>query len=590
MNELKCLAYDRDLDFICITESNFSGDYTDAELDIPNYNIYRNDLNPSGGTCIYVHVRHTVQVLVNKSIRDFMGLTVFLDTGKLHLVCLYRSPSSNVEQDVLVRNELAKLPSTDTDRIILLGDFNLPDVCWVTGSVKGPDNTTDRKLINQQEYLDCIVANGFSWHITNEITRRRFVCGELQESTLDQILTSDPDIIDDIIFGPPLGRSDHLTLEIRLKLYDDASYLTSVKYNWSKCDTAKVVYMGQQTDWFYSGVFDNSVDAQSQELLNKILNIVDNSVPTIKLKTTKEGIPNKKAPWECSKLQHSRKAKDKAWHCFDTSPTHYNLMSAIEAQGKYETIERESKESYEIKLAKGIKYNSKQFYAYLRSKKKSNPTVSKLKKPNGEFTTSVKESADLLVKSFATVFTNETSLTRDCNMDIIAVEQIDPLITSDYDVRNELLALNVSKCAGTDGVHPKIVRILAGNDNFVSAVTAIYRSISDVRQFPEAWKRAIIIALHKMGAFIDAGNYRPISLTCILCKVYEKLLFKHLYSHVKGFISWNQHGFMEGSLVSLTCSNHYYILSLFWIVMILLILYIWIFKKRLIRLHTKDCC
>ncbi|CAB4019189.1 Hypothetical predicted protein [Paramuricea clavata] len=281
MNELKCLAFDRDLDFICITESHFSGDYTDAELDIPNYNIYRNDLNPSGGTCIYVHVRHTVQVLVNKSIRDFRSITVFLDTGKLHLVCLYRSPSSTVEQDVLVRNELAKLPSTNTDRIILLGDFNLPDVCWVTGSVKGPDNTTDRKLINQQEYLDCIVANGFSWHITNEITRRRFVCGELQESTLDQILTSDPDIIDDIIFGPPLGRSDHLTLEIRLKLYDDASYLTSVKYNWSKCDIAKVVYLGQQTDWFYSGVFDNSVDTQSQELLNKILNIVDNSVPLL---------------------------------------------------------------------------------------------------------------------------------------------------------------------------------------------------------------------------------------------------------------------------------------------------------------------
>jgi hypothetical protein len=44
---------------------------------------------------------------------------------------------------------------------------------------------------------------------------------------------------------------------------------------------------------------------------------------------------------------------------------------------------------YEIKLAKGIKNNSKQFYAYLRSKKKANPTVSRLKKPNGEFTTSV---------------------------------------------------------------------------------------------------------------------------------------------------------------------------------------------------------
>ena len=56
----------------------------------------------------------------------------------------------------------------------------------------------------------------------------------------------------------------------------------------------------------------------------------------------------------------------------------------------------------------------------------------------------------------------------------------------------------------------------------------------------------IVVALHKKGAFSDAGNYRPISLTCILCKVYEKLLSKHLYNHVKEYINLNQHGFVEG--------------------------------------------
>ena len=49
-----------------------------------------------------------------------------------------------------------------------------------------------------------------------------------------------------------------------------------------------------------------------------------------------------------------------------------------------------------------------------------------------------------------------------------------------------------------------------------------------------------------LGFVKTIGNYRPISLTCILCKVYEKLLSKHLYNHVREYINLNQHGFVEG--------------------------------------------
>lgn len=45
---------------------------------------------------------------------------------------------------------------------------------------------------------------------------------------------------------------------------------------------------------------------------------------------------------------------------------------------------------------------------------------------------------------------------------------------------------------------------------------------------------------------MHASIYWPISLTCILCKVFEKLLYIHLYTYVHDNLSLNQHGFVHG--------------------------------------------
>ena len=45
---------------------------------------------------------------------------------------------------------------------------------------------------------------------------------------------------------------------------------------------------------------------------------------------------------------------------------------------------------------------------------------------------------------------------------------------------------------------------------------------------------------------MDAANYRPISLTCILAKIYEKFIRSHLLDYVSPHINYNQHGFLKG--------------------------------------------
>ena len=51
------------------------------------------------------------------------------------------------------------------------------------------------------------------------------------------------------------------------------------------------------------------------------------------------------------------------------------------------------------------------------------------------------------------------------------------------------------------------------------------------KQLPDIWKLSQITPIHKnKGSAQEVSNYRPISLTSVLCKVMESILFKHLHN------------------------------------------------------------
>ena len=73
------------------------------------------------------------------------------------------------------------------------------------------------------------------------------------------------------------------------------------------------------------------------------------------------------------------------------------------------------------------------------------------------------------------------------------------------------------------------------------------KSISEGK-VPDDWKCANITPVFKKGPKGKPGNYRPISLTSILCKVFESfmkdLLLNHLISN--NILRLSQHGFLPG--------------------------------------------
>jgi len=71
----------------------------------------------------------------------------------------------------------------------------------------------------------------------------------------------------------------------------------------------------------------------------------------------------------------------------------------------------------------------------------------------------------------------------------------------------------------------------------------LYSSFMSVGQVPDDWRRAIVTPIYKGGVASDASNYRPISLTCVFCKVMERVIVGDMCDYLRndGLISKQQH-------------------------------------------------
>ena len=61
---------------------------------------------------------------------------------------------------------------------------------------------------------------------------------------------------------------------------------------------------------------------------------------------------------------------------------------------------------------------------------------------------------------------------------------------------------------------------------------------------PQEWKLANVVPVHKKDAKMDVANYRPISLTCLIMKIFEKIIRDEILLKCSHLLNENQHGFL----------------------------------------------
>ena len=118
---------------------------------------------------IYVRSVLNAELITNFTAPDSIAFYIATDIGKLGIAVIYRSQNLSKIQDESLLFEITKLcQSENFAEVLVLGDLNMSDTNWVTGSVNGPINSKNEKIIMQNNYLDAFVDLGLSWSITNQ--------------------------------------------------------------------------------------------------------------------------------------------------------------------------------------------------------------------------------------------------------------------------------------------------------------------------------------------------------------------------------------------------------------------------------------
>jgi hypothetical protein len=100
--------------------------------------------------------------------------------------------------------------------------------------------------------------------------------------------------------------------------------------------------------------------------------------------------------------------------------------------------------------------------------------------------------------------------------------------------------------AGPDNISPGVLKELV--DHVAPILTIIYNYSYHIGEIPAAWRSANICPIFKKGKRFEVVNYRPVSLTCIACKIMEHFVTSHIMTRADNNRILNplQHGFRLG--------------------------------------------
>ena len=150
--------------------------------------------------------------------------------------------------------------------------------------------------------------------------------------------------------------------------------------------------------------------------------------------------------------------------------------------------------------------------------------------------------ASIINNQFQSVFTTE-DLSNVPRLEYSVYPSIQDLDFFTHGIQLLLERLDPTKAPGPDHIPTKVIKLCA---NVIAPVLQIIYSQSlEHATLPQDWLSADITPVFKKGNRSTAANYRSISLTSVLCKVMEHIIFHHIMSYFTSLNILNplQHGF-----------------------------------------------
>ena len=114
----------------------------------------------------------------------------------------------------------------------------------------------------------------------------------------------------------------------------------------------------------------------------------------------------------------------------------------------------------------------------------------------------------------------------------ISVSDVRSMILAEVDVSEvyrQICDLNIYKAVGVDNISTKFIKASPGG--MAVLLTRLINKSITLHAFPDVWKNAIVVPVHKSTQSSSLSNFRPISILPVFSKVLERVVYDQIVDH-----------------------------------------------------------
>lgn len=518
---LENLIIDHEPHLAAITETWLTPDVFDHEFAPPNYSVIRKDRpTRGGGVALLIKKGLSFVALPDVQSAEAIFCKLLCDGASIFIGCVYRSPNSGDASISAIHDYMQR--HTFGSRVVLMGDFNLPDINWnsMCYSSSASDTLFDLMLT-------------FNLH---QVVSRPTRSQGISQNILDLIFFSNHFDINRIKTDVVHGISDHdvpvcfVPLDGTITTHSSVSVVTDFE---NADDDSVLTHLAHEFQHFSETGSHASIDVDSLWLHFKsvVLYCIAHYIPT---KTKR---PPKNNPWITREVIQAKRRLKRLRRAIKTKGGgESEIQKLSEAIAEFKLKAKRAKQHYfDVVLPNFLVDNPQRFWNHFRTNKTVTPHLLPEEK---------KTKANAYNNFFQSVFTVDDNI-----IPAIKTKQyteIDKLDITDAGIFNLLLKLDPKKGSGPDDIPNTFLKRYA--EWCSRYLGLIFRKSLSTSQLPQEWKIAKIKPIHKGGDADSPSNFRPISLTSTSCKLLEHIILKHMTVFLEriNFFSPNQHGFRSG--------------------------------------------
>ena len=519
IDNLRTIAASATPSIIALCETWLDESVPESVLFIPNYHIIRRDRNRhGGGLLLYISDDIPSTCLCRHSSLELLVVELKLKRGLLTLVLFYRPPSSAPNFDDL-EDAILSLTPAQLKNCVLLGDFNVDLSC------------------SSQMSID-LTAMLYSFHFTQVVNEPARVAKN-SSTIIDHMYLTTPSLLSSCSTCPPLGSSDHRSLQLSLNWFKCPQKTVSRRIcNYSRADwdttCSDLVALPSPSD---------DVDSSWVSWKSHFIRILSRYIPTKVCKVKKS------LPWMSPDLFNLLRKRDIAFSKYKATKSECHLSRYRTLCNKSVGALRKAKCKFFNRLSTLIR-SPKQFWSLYHSLTLNRQRIPATLNDGTVTVESATSKANLLVSHFSACF-SQSSHNNNCQCSSLSSMAREPGLSSvtctTDEVHKLLCSLKTNTASGPDGLSSHMLRNTASA--ITSTLTKLFNKSLSTGAVPSEWKLSNITPVFKgKGDPYCVANYRPISLLSLPSKVLERIVHNRLLKYLlaNNILSSRQFGFRPG--------------------------------------------